>query len=113
MNNQGFCPERLITVRSALGLSASEAARRIDIPVAQYLAYEVEDMVPSADMVALIAIYLGTSAEYLRGETDDPAPKVLLVSGNCGSAEAYSEFSKLDAEKQNVLFGVMKAFLKE
>lgn len=113
MNSQDFCSERLITARSALGLSVSEAAHRIDIPVAQYLAYEAGDITPSADMVELIAIYLGTSAEYLRGETDDPAPKVLLVSGNCGSAEAYSEFSKLDAEKQNVLFGVMKAFLKE
>ena len=113
MNNQGFYPERLIAVRSALGLSASEAAHRIDIPVAQYLAYEAGDMVPSADMVALIAIYLGTSAEYLRGETDDPAPKVLLISGDDRSAEAYSEFSKLDEEKQNVIYRVMKAFLKE
>ena len=82
MNEQKFCPERFITIRSVLSLSASEAARRIDISVAQYLEYESGDMVPSADMI--ISFFLS----FKEGGAKTPALLNLIMNSPLFSVSA-------------------------
>jgi len=73
MNNSLIC-ERLINCRKKLGISKQEAARRMQMSQPAYLRYESGERTPSIHVIHFMASVLGTSAEYLIGETDNPAP---------------------------------------
>ena len=71
--------ERLAECRKALGITKMEAARRMDMSQPAYLRYESGDRMPSIHVIREMARVLGTSAEYLTGETDDPKPNCCYV----------------------------------
>ena len=77
-----FSPERLKFVRMNLGISKAAAARKVNLTPMGYGRYENGDRIPSFQMICFIAQALHTSYEYLCEETDDPAPRSILISVN-------------------------------
>ena len=73
MNNTLIC-DRLIECRKKLGISKQEAAKRMQMSQPAYLRYESGERTPSIHVIYFMASVLGTSAEYLTGKTDNPAP---------------------------------------
>ena len=74
MNTTTLNCERLIECRKALGITKQEAAKRMQMSQPAYLRYESGERTPSIHVIYYMAHILGTSAEYLTGKTDDPAP---------------------------------------
>lgn len=75
-----FQPTRLRLIREQLGITKAEAARRLNMSAMGYGRYESGEREPSFQTVSFIAQQLGTSADYLYGETDDPAPASVTIS---------------------------------
>ena len=81
MNNTLNC-ERLIECRKALGITKQEAAKRMQMSQPAYLRYESGERTPSIHVIHFMANVLGTSADYLTGKTDNPAPKLYLIDAS-------------------------------
>ena len=74
MKRPRIIPERLAQCRGELGITKQEAAKRMNVSQPAYLRYESGERSPSIQMIQTMASVLGTSAEYLMGETDQPSP---------------------------------------
>lgn len=64
-----------------------------------YLRYESGERTPSIHVIYFMANVLGTSADYLTGKTDNPAPNTYWVDANV-EPELFSlieKYSKSDA----------------
>ena len=64
-------PERLTIAREALGITKAEAARRCGLSKIGYCRYEYGDRTPSLQTTEILAQRLGTSVDYLIGNSDD------------------------------------------
>lgn len=71
----GIFGERLKQIRTARGLSQKIVADNAGITAAQVSRYEAGLQTPTEDAIRRIAQFLGVSADYLLGLTDDPSPK--------------------------------------
>ena len=74
MNTTTLNRERLIECRKKLGITKQQAAIRMQLSQPAYLRYESGERTPSIHVIYYMAHILGTSADYLTGKTDDPAP---------------------------------------
>ncbi len=74
-----FCADRLASLRTQLGITKAEAARRLNMSAMGYGRYEKGERVPSFQTVSFIAQAFGTSADYLYGKTDDPCIKNVTI----------------------------------
>ena len=63
---------RLRAARESLDISQSEVARRLDVPVVTYGAYERGKTVPSVEMLSRIALILRRPLTYFLGIGPDP-----------------------------------------
>ncbi len=77
-----FERERLIQVRESLGINKAEAARRLNMSAMGYGRYENGEREPSFQTVSFIAATLGTSTDYLYGQTADPTNQSITISAN-------------------------------
>ena len=75
-----FSSIRLKEIRSSLGINKAEAAKMLHMTAMGYGRYEKGERVPSYQTVCYMAHIFGTSADYLYGLTDDPAPDEIVVS---------------------------------
>ena len=71
--------ERLILCRKKLGITKQEAAKRMQMSQPAYLRYESGERKPSIHVIQFMAHILGTSVNYLIGETDNPSPDSYFV----------------------------------
>ena len=55
-----FCPDRLIKIRTELGITKSEAARQLNMSAMGYGRYENGDRTPSYQTISFIAQKFGT-----------------------------------------------------
>lgn len=78
MKNMNLNRERLVACRKKAGLTQAELAKVVGVSLSAYKSYETGDRNPIGTSVQAIAIALGTSASYLYGTTDDPAPDTVL-----------------------------------
>lgn len=72
-------PERLTMAREALGITKTEAARRCGLSKIGYCRYEYGDRTPSLQTTEVLAQQLGTSVDYLIGNSDDRNPDRIIV----------------------------------
>lgn len=77
-----FIPERLITLREALGINKAEAARRLNMSAMGYGRYESGEREPSYQTVSFIAQTFNSSIDYLYGTSDNKAASVISISNN-------------------------------
>lgn len=75
-----FCPERLAGLRTERGITRAEAARLLNMSAMGYGRYEKGERTPSYQTIVFMAQKLGTSPDYLIGETEDFEPKEFVVS---------------------------------
>jgi len=80
MNSKTLNRERLISCRKKLGITKQEAAVRMQLSQPAYLRYESGERTPSIHVIHYMAQVLGTSVDYLVGDTDDPTPNTYVVS---------------------------------
>lgn len=66
--------ERLRDLRQNLGYTQEALAEKAKIGLRQVWRYENNESEPSGNMVAILALILGTSTDYLLGLTDNPIP---------------------------------------
>ena len=74
MNTTTLNRERLIECRKKLGITKQQAAIRMQLSQPAYLRYESGERTPSIHVIYYMAHILGTSADYLTGKSDNPAP---------------------------------------
>lgn len=74
-----FSADNLMKVRSQLGITKAEAARRLNMSAMGYGRYEKGEREPSFQTVSFIAQTFGTSTDYLYGITDDPDAKSVTI----------------------------------
>ena len=103
-------PDRLKTIREALGITSAEAARRTGADKSTYAKYESGAAFPSAPMLRVMALYLGTSVAYLTWETDDPAPDVLPVAVDSDNVDFVSDFTDLGEEERRAIREIIRLF---
>lgn len=72
--------ERLKNKRLEKGWNKLEASMEMDIPQSAYGRYENGQRTPSYSALRDMALTLGTSVEFLTGQTNDDRPKEYLVS---------------------------------
>jgi transcriptional regulator with XRE-family HTH domain len=65
---------RLREIRLQAGHTQESLAELLGVGIRQIWRYEKNETEPSGDMVARLARALNTSADYLLGLIDDPAP---------------------------------------
>ena len=71
--------QKLILCREKLNITKQEAAKRMQMSQPAYLRYESGDRIPSIHIIQTMANVLGTSLEYLTGETDSALPVSYLI----------------------------------
>ena len=73
-NNQitGFIGKRLKELRVSKKYSVEQMAELLGVSVRAYRSYEKAERDPSTTSLAILAITLGVSANYLIGVTDNP-----------------------------------------
>lgn len=81
MNTTLNC-ERLIECRKRLGITKQEAAKRMQMSQPAYLRYESGERTPSIHVIYFMANVLGTSVEYLTGQTDNSAPNSYWINAD-------------------------------
>lgn len=72
--------ERIKSVRENLGITKSEAARRLNLSPIGYCRYEYGDRTPSLQTLEVIAQCFNTSVDYLIGSSDSPEPTQIVVN---------------------------------
>ena len=75
-------PERLKEKRLEKGWNKLEASQNMDMPQSVYLRYESGERNPTYSALRNMALTLGTSAEYLTGQSDDDRPHEFIVSSD-------------------------------
>ena len=74
-----FYPNRLIKAREKLGITMTEASRRLNMSPIGYSRYEHGERIPSPQTIEVIARCFGTSSDYLYGKTEDMSPDYVIV----------------------------------
>ena len=72
--------DRLRELREEKGWSKNVASQKMGLLQSAYLRYENGISVPSYSVLKIMALTLGTTVEYLSGQTDETIPTELLVS---------------------------------
>ena len=96
----GIFGERLKQIRIARGISQKIIADNAGVATAQISRYEAGLQSPTEEVIRRIAQFLGVSADYLLGLTDDPTPK----SGELPEflKEKLSKMEQMKEEKLSV-----------
>ena len=112
MNTTTLNIERLIQCREKIGITKQEAAKRIEMSQPAYLRYESGQRIPSIHVIYVMADVLGTSAEYLLNETDDPSPSRYVVNSKTDSDlfEIIKSYKQADSDIQSRLLAYIKKF---
>lgn len=74
--------QRLINCRKQPGITKQEAAKRMQMSQPAYLRYESGERRPSIHVIQFMAHILGTSVNYLVGQTDNPNPDSYLIKND-------------------------------
>ncbi len=92
--------ERLREKRLEKGWTKLAAAREMGFAQSGYVRYENGLRKPTAVVVRNMALALGTSVEYLTGQSDDPKPLEFVVSAEDEKLFHIVETYKAQPEKE-------------
>lgn len=74
--------ERLIKCREKKNFTKQEAARQMNMSQPAYLRYESGERMPSIHIIRTMADVLGTSTEYLTGQSNDVTPSSYVIKND-------------------------------
>lgn len=97
--------ERIKVLRTKLRLSQSELGDRVDTDSTIISRWETNRVRPSQKYIIKLANALGTSTDYLLGETDDPAAQFDTMLHIQPSTNVHADTSHIDtpAEERSVI----------
>jgi len=95
--------DRLLEVRKSKSISQEALAKSVDVHGAVIGRYERNEVKPSIEMATKLATSLGSSLDYLVGNTDLKIDKNIL--------KKVVQIQKLNKEDKGHLFALMDAFL--
>lgn len=101
MNLTSINRERLIECRKKLGITKQEAAIRMQLSQPTYLRYESGERTPSIHVIYYMAHVLGTSADYLLGNSNDPKPNCHYVY-KTEEPDLFSLIEKINTYDSNI-----------
>ena len=107
--------QRLVLCREKLNITKQEAAKKMQMSQPAYLRYESGDRIPSVHIIQTMANVLGTSVEYLIGETDNALPTSYLIEA-ASDPELFfmiDIYKKSSMEEQRRLVECVKDFCKK
>lgn len=97
--------ERLREKREQKGWNKLIAAQEMGIFQSVYSRYESGERTPTYPVIKSMAQYLGTSAEYLTDQTDNPKPYEFVVSPDDSRLSFIIEtYNKLPNEQQDRIY---------
>ena len=107
--------QRLILCREKHNITKQEAAKRMQMSQPAYLRYESGDRIPSIHIIQTMANVLGTSVEYLTGETDNALPTSYLIEVTSDPELFYmiDIYKKSNTENQNRFLEYIKDYHKK
>lgn len=111
MNTTTLNSERLIKCRKKLGITKQEAAKRMQMSQPAYLRYESGERTPSIHVIYFMANVLGTSADYLIGKTDNPAPNCYWINASA-EPELFSFIETYNMSDPGTKTRLLSYFLK-
>jgi transcriptional regulator with XRE-family HTH domain len=108
-----FSPERLTKIRTKLGITKAEAAKRLNMSPMGYGRYELGQREPSYQTVSYIAQVFDTSVDYLYGKGSKSEPVSITITKD-ESPEIFDVLSKAkhDEELQKRLLAYCKKITK-
>ena len=114
MSKQNLIPERLRSVREALGITKADASRRIGLSKIGYNRYESGERSPSSQTIKVIAEALSTSVDFLVGLTDNPDMDSVQLyrQQDAELFELALEYKRADEAMQERILAYAKAFKK-
>ena len=101
--------QRLKQKREERGISQAELARRVGVGSDSYNKYERAGIQPSFETLTNLAMCLGTSVDYLLGNSENPNPKTELPPEF--SYSFYNGYKKLDDDNRALLHDLMEKML--
>ncbi len=115
MNTTTLDRNRLIACRKKLGITKQEAAIRMQLSQPAYLRYESGERTPSIHVIYYMAHVLGTSANFLMGKTDDPAPDSYMVFAkeNPELFTVVKTYSNSDSDTRARLLAYLNSFYEK
>lgn len=114
MNTYTLNRQRLINCRKQLGITKQEAAKRMLMSQPAYLRYESGERKPSIHVIQFMAYVLGTSTNYLIGETDNPKPDSYWVKmeNEPELFDIVTTYVNSDANTQNRLLSYFQMWIE-
>lgn len=112
MSREKLDLKRLIYCRKKLGISKQEAAKRMQMSQPAYLRYESGERNPSVHVIQVMADVLGTSVDYLIGQTDNPNPDSYLIKLD-NEPELFhliEKYKNSDMEMRNKLLSYLQKY---
>ena len=104
--------QRLILSREKLSITKQEAAKRMQLSQPAYLRYESGDRLPSIHTIQTMATVLGTSVEYLTGESEHDLPSAYFIAEHLDPELFYlvETYKTSKREDQKRLYEYFKEF---
>ncbi|SEL53647.1 Helix-turn-helix domain-containing protein [Butyrivibrio sp. ob235] len=101
--------DRLKEMREQKGWNKLIASQEMGLLQSVYSRYEKGTRTPTYQVIRTMAQYLGTSAEYLTDQTDDPSPVEYLITGDDPKLSFIIEnYSRLPEEPRNNIYKYVK-----
>lgn len=100
---------RLKEKREQKGWNKLVASQEMGILQSAYSRYESGERTPTYQVIRTMAQYLGTSAEYLTDQTDDPSPVEYLITNDDPKLSFIIEtYNRLPAEPRDNIYKYVK-----
>ena len=110
MNNTNLS-DRIKKTREKKGITMAEAARRLNLSKIGYCRYEYGERTPSIQTLEIIAQCFDTSVDYLLGNSENDAPKQILIKKDDAPYlfEIAKDIDSIDINTQKILYEYYKA----
>lgn len=105
--------ERILNQRESLDKKQYRVAEEIGVTKTTMCKYERGQNIPNADILARLAVSLGTSADYLCGLTDDPAPRAAQEKIGSEDLRLFREILLLSRENKIRIGERVRTLLEE
>lgn len=105
--------QRILNRRESMDKKQYRIAEEIGVTKTTMCKYERGQNIPNADILARLAVSLGTSADYLCGLTDDPAPHAARAEINEETLRLFREILLLSRENRIRIGERVKILLEE
>lgn len=100
--------ERILFLKNKTGLSDAEFERQLGLKEKTTYSWKANRSKSYNDMLPDIARVLETTASYLLGETDDPAPHIVAQAASMPPGKDYSDLPPEDIARADAYIQALR-----